>query len=190
MIIVVTAVSQDPTSWIPVVHCQGIRLLRFIVFRLKMHLCEVLYLMTINQAHLNSTGFIEQVSVVRPIQLKTCAVIKKVISEVLWFHKQVAVSGRFQRSGPQCACSPLFVLLGMLALSREFFHFIFMTGNAHHKSLVRAYISAGNWLVGWKTTLSRSHTDLQRHKRTCVFKAKAEIHTLTHTPRRQAPEGL
>lgn len=90
------------------------------------------------------------------------------------------MSCRFLRSGPQCACPPLFVLWGMLALSREFLRFVFMTGNAHHKSLISAYISAGNWLVGWKTTLSRSHTDLQGHKHTCVPKAKAEIHIQTH----------
>lgn len=91
------------------------------------------------------------------------------------------MSGRFHRSGPQCACSPLFVLWGMLALSREFLRFVFMTGNAHHKSLVSAYISAGNWLVGWKTTLSRSHTDLQGHKHTCTQGEDRNTHTNTHT---------
>lgn len=151
------------------------------------------YKAAINQPHLNSTGFPEQVSVVTagPIQLETCTVIKSDTWSILTPQtgSSCSVSCRFLRSGLQCACPPLFVLWAVLALSREFLRFVFMTGNAHHKSLISAYISAGNWLVGWKTTLSRSHKTCKDINILVYSKRRLKC-THTHTHHRQAPEGL
>lgn len=62
----------------------------------------------------------------------------------------LGLSGRFHRSGPECSFTPLFVLWSVLALRGEFLCFLFMTGNAHHKSLVSTYISAGIWACRMK----------------------------------------
>lgn len=90
------------------------------------------------------------------------------------------LSGRFHRTFTEVQFTPLFVLWSVLALSREFLCYLFMTGNAHHKRLVSTYLRWELGLVEWKRTLSRSHTDLQIDTHALAQQSKGRNTNQTH----------
>lgn len=92
------------------------------------------------------------------------------------------VSAGFHSRDPQRTFN--LVLWSVLALSGEFLCFLFMTGNAHHKSLVSALFSTGNCGMAEGRCRDPAQTDKQ-----ALVRAERRQKGTTET-RSRAPEGL